>query len=174
MSKKNNSNKEQKVWINFQSTESFKKSVQKYSDNLSISQSDFIRQAIREKIERIDNPNNSNSKKLDYNKIETIIESKLEDKQIESKLSKLMEEREKDSNILKELREMISNYTTIEGRQVKTQIIVDLLKKSTRTIKEIMDATGFNKETVLSIINDLEKNSIIKFNTINGKVEYIE
>lgn len=170
---KNETETEKKVWINFQATETFKKSLTKYKEKLNIKQSDFIRQAIREKIERIDNPN-SFTNIVDYDIIETIIEKKLGDKQIGEKLNILIKQREDLPKILKELRRTIFELTTIQESQIKTDIIVDYIKKGAKSIKEIMDYTGYDKIIVLSLIHKLEENEIVKYNVINGRVKYIE
>ncbi|MBA7603902.1 hypothetical protein ES703_11020 [subsurface metagenome] len=175
MKQKKNQNKneiEKKVWINFQATETFKRNLTEYKEKLNIKQSDFIRQAIREKIERIDNPNSSAN--IDYEIIETIIEKKLGDKQIDEKLNILLKQREDLPKILKELRRTIFELTTIQESQIKTNIIVDYIKKGAKSIKEIMDYAGYDKKTILSLIHNLEENEIVKYNIINGRVEYIE
>ncbi|MBA7505170.1 hypothetical protein ES706_03833 [subsurface metagenome] len=176
MKQKNNQDKskvEKKVWINLQATETFKKKLTKYMGKIGIKQSNFIRQAIREKIESIEHPDS----KIKKSEFEEIIKEKvsieLEDSRINEKLDFLLKQRDVLDNVLKDIRSQLSEFP-IKDQESKTIIIIKYIKQKSRTIKDLIDLTGYEKSDMLAIVHNLEENGLAKYNVINGRVEYIE
>lgn len=176
MKQKNNQKKdekEKKVWINFQATETFKKDLTEYREALDIKQSEFIREAIREKFKNIDDPN-SKIKKTEFEEIiKERVDEKLEAIKINEKLDLLLKQRDEFDKALREIRSQLAEFP-IKDQETKIIIIIKYIKQKSRTIKEIINFTEYSKSDILSIVHNLEERGLAKYNIINGRVEYIE
>lgn len=178
MNEKNNLKKSEKIeynQINLRVPKSIKEDWVKYARQLlgkKNALTEFISEAVRERIEKIDHPEyfqislGGNEK---YHKILSLQEKLLREYEEISKNNELIK------NIaveLKEIRQIIAEKTVIENEKIKLYEIKELLTQK-RTIKELIDKTGFSQKLVLTLIAILEKNNEIEEDPINGRFTLI-
>jgi len=176
MNEKNNLKKNEKIeydQINLRVPKSIKTEWVRYARQLLGKKNvltEFISEAVREKIEKIDHPeyiSPGGSEK--YHKILSLQEKLLREYEEVSKNNELI----KDIAIeLKEIRQIIAEKAVIENEKIKLHEIKELLKQK-RTIKELIDKTGFSQKEVLTLIAILERNNEIKEDPINGRFTLI-
>lgn len=177
MNEKNNLKKSEKIkydQINLRVPKSIKEEWVRYARDLLGKKNvltEFISEAVREKIEKIDHPEyqislGGNEK---YHKILSLQEKLLREYEEISKNNELIKN---IATELKEIRQIIGEKAVIENEKIKLHEIKELLKQK-RNIKELIDKTGFPQKEVLTLIAILERNNEIKEDPINGRFTLI-
>jgi len=144
-------------YVQFTVSNGFKKEIEEYSEECGFkTNSDFIRAAIREKINRIENPNLTK-----INAINTVNPAFLE--QIQKNTQKTLElqnltlDRIKIFNEMKEILNLIKSYS-VKELKTETEKIKNLLKAHKQlNIKQIADKTNLDEKTIIEIIANSEE-----------------
>lgn len=133
-------------------TKSEKEEIKKYAENMT--SSEFIRQAIRDKIMRIENPELFQER----------ISSDLDNKQLTKLLEMTNESSEKINLILEKFDTIVQIENTLKvlGSMVerpvieqKQKVIIELLKThDSLKPKKLMELSGFSKEEIYDIISN--------------------
>lgn len=154
-------------------TEGEKTKIKEYADDSEMTVSEFIRQATRDKIRRIDNPEQISNQPLITPEILLKI-SKNTDKLLE-----LQQEKEREKEIIKNLLQT-SNALQSEYHRLMDKGLMSELTEETRTIQnllkahkslspnQIIDMTNIEKDKVLFVITNLK---LFKLNVITGKYQ---
>ncbi len=154
-------------------TEGEKDIIKEYADNSDMTASEFIRQAIRDKIRRIDNPEQISNQPVITSEILLKI-SKNTDKLLE-----LQQEKEREKEIIKNLLQT-SDALQNEYHRLMEKGLMSELTEETNTIQnllrghkslspnQIIDMTNIEKDKVLFVITNLK---LFKLNVITGKYQ---
>ncbi|HDZ16647.1 hypothetical protein LCGC14_0666470 [marine sediment metagenome] len=150
-------------------SENEKKQVKKYAkaDNTTISE--FIRQAIFDKIGRIENPE---IEKLN-SKDDTLILKEISklDKKF-SGMEKILRERLSNGKVIKSTLEEIKSRVNHEKMEYEKQQIIEALKKhGSMRPKELNELTGIEVHAIYKIISD---DISFKFDMTVGRIELNE
>jgi hypothetical protein len=143
-------------------TNSEKKRYKLYSQKVFGSDyhlSEFIRQAVREKIKRIDNPSLFRSN----DQVSPVMIEKI-NKNSEL-LQELKEKNLKSENLFDELKDtlnLISSYTTTPTSREREKVISLFKGFKSLSQKDLVRKTNFDKKTIFSIITDLRDQGIVR------------
>ena len=156
-------------------TEGEKTRIKEYADDSEMTVSEFIRQATRDKIRRIDNPEQSNISNLPVITPEMLLKiSKNTEKLLE-----LQQEKKREKDIIQTLLET-SEALQSEYHRLMDKGLMSELTEETRTIQnllrghkslspnQIIDMTNIEKDKVLFVITNLK---LFKLNVITGKYQ---
>ena len=149
-------------------TESETKKIKKYSDYYNMTDSEFIRQAINDKILRIEKPESFNG--LGNKEVEKI----LKNQELLLKEQNLMKAKLTMVNGLKKsyksLSSLMSEGTLKENFKLKTDKIKDVMKAYNKafTPKELVSLTDFDFKTIELGLTQLESKKEAKLNN-NGR-----
>lgn len=131
-------------------TEAELKEIKKYAKYFNMTQSEFIRQAIFDKIRRIENPN-------DFSAVNNpeVMKQLLANQELIIQEQKLVKEKLKTVNGIKEgyksLKSLMSEGIVKENLYLKADKLADLMKAHNNkgfTPKELHDLTGFDMKTI--------------------------
>ena len=154
-------------------TEGEKSKIQEYADNSDMTVSEFIRQATRDKIRKIDYPEQISNQPVITPEILLKI-SKNTDKLLE-----LQQEKEREKEIIKNLLQT-SDALQNEYHRLMEKGLMSELTEETKTIQnllrghkslspnQIIDMTNIEKDKVLFVITNLK---LFKLNVITGKYQ---
>jgi Arc/MetJ-type ribon-helix-helix transcriptional regulator len=165
--------KENESLMHITLTKALKDKIKEIKANSSYSTiSDFVREAIREKIRRMENPelfNTSKAPSYTQEYMEEIKSTSLEN----NKLVKLMLEKMKTLNEIDKTTYSLKNLTLNglgkENWELKTEKIYNtLVKYGELSVREIKEKTGFNR-IVVDILNAKSNEHLFKMNINNGK-----
>lgn len=136
-------------YVQFTVSDDFKQSIEAYSEECGFkTNSDFIRAAIREKIDRIENPIPIQNRALNPALFEQI--TKNTQKTLE--LQDLILKRLNIFNEMKEILTLIKEYS-VKDLTKESKNIENLLKAHKQlSIKQIAEKTNINEKTVIEII----------------------
>lgn len=156
-------------------SEGEKKKIRKYAEDSEMTVSEFIRQATRDKIRRIDNPEQSNISNLPVITPEMLLKiSKNTEKLLE-----LQQEKKREKEIIQTLLET-SEALQSEYHRLMDKGLMSELTEETHTIQnllrghkslspnQIIDMTNIEKDKVLFVITNLK---LFKLNVITGKYQ---
>ena len=150
-------------------TESETKKIKKYSNYYNMTDSEFIRQAINDKILRIEKPESFTTVSNPdlSNQILKYQESILEEVKLIKKKFSTINGIEKN---YKSLSSLISEGTLKENFKLKTDKIKDVMKAYNKpfTPKELVSLTGFDFKTIELGLTQLESKKEAKLNN-NGR-----
>ena len=156
-------------------TESEKTKIKEYADDSEMTVSEFIRQATRDKIRRIDNPEQFNISNLPVITPEMLLK-------ISGNTEKLLEiqkEKKREKEIIKNLLET-SEALQNEYHRLMEKGLMSELTEETKTIQnllrghkslspnQIVDMTNIEKEKVLFVITNTE---LFKLNITTGRYQ---
>lgn len=162
----NDSKRDKLVHLAF--SESEKQQVKNSAEELSMTISEFCRQAIFEKIRRKEHPemfNQGNTSQLDAKLFENIM-LKMKDM---AKTQDLILEKTNNINEMNKLLEKIALYSEKQDFVKEKATIVNLLKShSSLTQKQLINMTNLNKVVVFKVISMLRKERKIEM-TGNGR-----
>ena len=149
-------------------TQNEKKKIEEVSNNFKMTISEFVRQAIFDKINRIENPKvfTQYNKELIDNSLVKDLNKKIE--LIDEKLN-LFNER---TSVINEMKSQLNKIRNLSGSQSfakKTDIILNLLKSNTSFTRiQLLDQSKISEDILIQIIANLIEEKIIEI-TGNGK-----
>ena len=156
-------------------TEGEKKKIKKSADKSDMTVSEFIRQATRDKIRKIDNPEQSTISNMPAITPEILLKiSKNTDKLLE-----LHQEKKREKEIITNLLET-SEALQNEYQRLMEKGLMSELTEETKTIQnllrghkslspnQIIDMTNIEKDKVLFVITNVKR---FKLNVITGKYQ---
>ena len=167
MNKENNGKLEEKdIKKNFLLSESENNQLKKYSKQLGVSQSQFIRQALYDKYRRIDSGNGNRN----FNGIQDILEALLQNTEESRKdiaeLTKELREREED---IKERDQIMKNIASqLQGDLLEKHIdsFVKIWGVNAYFPNQLIELSGLEDSIVLGLIGVLKKqNRIVNLKT---------
>jgi ribosome-associated translation inhibitor RaiA len=151
------SNNPKEEMIHFAYTTDEKEKLESIAEDSNLSISEFIRQAIKDKIRKIENPDifQENVKlEVDHKKLKEILEiSGMNAQKIDLLINK-MEILEKIENTFK----ILDKYVNRPALEQKEQMIVGLLQEHGELkLNKMIDLSGFSKEEIYDIISNTQK-----------------
>ena len=154
-------------FIQFSVSEDLRKDIEVYTEKSPFNTiSDFVRNAIEEKIRKLKNPKQSQSKTREVNP--AIMEQYLKNSQKYNNLEEKILERMRIFDEMKADLELIKKYSLKQGLNPETDKIMNLLKAhKSLTIKQIIDKTNYDKDLIFQIVSNDKR---FKLN-MNGRIE---
>jgi len=168
MEENNKSRKKYKYkFIQFTVSEGLRKDIEVFTEKSTFTTiSDFVRNAVEEKIRKLKNPEQLQSKILEVNP--AIVEQYLKNSQKYNSLEEKILERMKIFDEMKADLDLIKKYSLKQGLTSETTKIMNLLKAhKSLTIKQIIDKTNFDKDLIFQIVSNDKK---FKLN-MNGRIQ---
>jgi len=168
MEENNKSRKKYKYkFIQFTVSEGLRKDIEVFTEKSTFTTiSDFVRNAVEEKIRKLKNPEQLQSKILEVNP--AIMEQYLKNSQKYNSLEEKILERMKIFDEMKADLDLIKKYSLKQGLTSETTKIMNLLKAhKSLTIKQIIDKTNFDKDLIFQIVSNDKK---FKLN-MNGRIQ---
>jgi len=143
--------------------------IKQYSDHYNMTDSEFIRQAINDKIMRIENPesfNKANNEELTRQLLKNQELMLREQKLMKDKLSAVNNIR----NGVKSISSLLSDGTLKENLDLKKEKLLNTMKayNKSHTPKELESLTNIDVKTVLLILTQLESKNQVKMDN-NGR-----
>ena len=143
--------------------------IKQYSDHYNMTDSEFIRQAINDKILRIENPesfNKANNEELTRQLLKNQELMIREQKLMKDKLSAVNNIR----NGVKSISSLLSDGTLKENLDLKKEKLLNTMKayNKSHTPKELESLTNIDVKTVLLILTQLEGKNQVKMDN-NGR-----
>lgn len=169
-----NQNQEKKYtynYIQFTVSDNLRKEIEEWTEKSTFTTiSDFIRNAVEEKIRLLKNPEVELSKSR--NQIDSVLLNKILEKVEKSEtLNKKLLEQMKEYEYMRKDLEQIKKFSIKQDLTQETEHIINLLKAhKSLTQKQIIEKTNLNKEIVFQIVSTDER---IKLN-MNGRFELNE
>ena len=154
-------------FIQFSVSEDLRKDIEVYTEESTFNTiSDFVRNAVEEKIRNLKNPEQLQSKTREVNP--AIMEQYLKDSQKYNSLEGKILERMKIFDEMKADLDLIKKYSLKQGLTAETTKIMNLLKAhKSLAIKQIIDKTNFDKDLIFQIVSNDKR---FKLN-MNGRIE---
>ena len=154
-------------FIQFSVSEDLRKDIDIYTEKSTFNTiSDFVRNAVEEKIRKLKNPEQLKSKTSEVNP--AMMEQYLKNSQKYISLEGKILERMKIFDEMKADLDLIKKYSIKQGLTAETKKIMNLLKAhQSLTIKQIIDKTNFDKDLIFQIVSSDKK---FKLN-MNGRME---
>lgn len=149
--------------------EDFKKEIKKYAKKADCNTvSDFVRIALKEKIQRMKHPEkflkNQNTNSIDPALIMQLTQNT-------QKLIKLQELNLEKTTLIEKMREDLNRISkfAVKGLKEERKRIWNLFQShNSLSIKEIIDKTGFDEDIVFSIVSEFQKENKIRMKN-NGR-----
>lgn len=142
--------------------------IEKYAEKLYISVSDFIRQAIWEKIKRMDNGNSSNNDGV-LTTLDFIIKNQQTLSRKFDKLNEITVDIRKGIPFVRGLEKFLARDRDAKDFQNEIRQVISVLKiKPLKPIK-IADGTGLSNVDVQTVINILKRDERIEYDQ-HGRV----
>jgi len=143
--------------------------IKKYSEHYNMTDSEFIRQAINDKIMRIENPESftkANNEELTRQLLKNQELMIREQKLMKDKLSAVNNIR----NGVKSISSLLSDGTLKENLDLKKEKLLNTMKayNKSHTPKELESLTNIDVKTVLLILTQLESKNQVKMDN-NGR-----
>lgn len=170
MAKKQNTEKKYIYnYIQFTVSDNLRKDIEEWTEKSPFTTiSDFVRNAVEEKIRRLKNPEIIQSN----NQIDpTIFKQILKQSKKVNSLNEKILERMRLFEEMKDDLKLIKKFSNTQDLADENEIIINLLKAhKSLSLKQIIEKTDFDKDTVTQIVSSDER---IKLN-MNGRFELNE
>ncbi len=170
MAKKSNEKKYKYKFIQFSVSDELKEDIDKYTKKSTFTTvSDFIRNAVEEKIRSLKNPEQSQSKTNQITPI--ILEKYLKNSQNFNLLEEKLLDKMKIFDDMKADLELLKKFSFKQGLVKETETIINLLKAhKSLSQKQIIEKTDLDKDTVFQVLSNDNR---FKLN-MNGRFELNE
>ena len=170
MANKSNEKKYKYKFIQFSVSDELKEDIDKYTKKSTFTTvSDFIRNAVEEKIRSLKNPEQSQSKTNQITPI--ILEKYLKNSQNFNLLEEKLLDKMKIFDDMKADLELLKKFSFKQGLVKETETIINLLKAhKSLSQKQIIEKTDLDKDTVFQVLSNDNR---FKLN-MNGRFELNE